>query len=398
MVYLAKGGFWLGLGQVITSISIFFLSLAFANLISPETYGDYKYILSIVGLLAVANLQGINTALVRSIAQGYDGSAITALKTKLKWGVLGGLASLALSIYYFFQGNTVLANSLLIASVFLPFMDSFSIFSGLLYGKKLFKLGTGYSNAIQISSVMVMITVLFFTKNILFIVLAYFLTNTAFRLIFLVILFKKFISNKKEDPGMVSYGKHLSLIKGISSIFGNLNNIFLFHFIGGLGLLFSLLYADRANQRFVNGETLFMPKLSEEGWKISKFSDFLKKALPFISIILAGTIIYIILAPIFYKLLFPKYLASIFFSRLLALTWIFTAINIIYSAILKGKRKIREQYIINAIDIGIGIFITLPMIYLFGIYGLVYSILINKVVDFLLMSILLFQKQSLQVE
>jgi O-antigen/teichoic acid export membrane protein len=246
-----------------------------------------------------------------------------------------------------------------------------------------------------------MIAVLFFTKNILLIILTYFLANTAFRLIFLVISFKKFVSNKKEDPGMVSYGKHLSLIKGISSIFGNLNNIFLFHFLGGAGLAvfsFAIAPIEQIRGLMSYGETLFMPKLSEESWKISKFNDFLKKALPFISIILAGTIIYIILAPIFYKYLFPKYLASIFFSRLLALTWIFTAINIIYSAILKGKRKIREQYIINAVDIGIGIFITLPMIYLFGIYGLVYSILINKVVDFLLMSILLFQKQSLQVE
>ena len=43
MVYLAKGGFWLGMGQIITGLASFLLTLAFANLVPKETFGTYKH-------------------------------------------------------------------------------------------------------------------------------------------------------------------------------------------------------------------------------------------------------------------------------------------------------------------------------------------------------------------
>jgi len=42
MVYLAHGGFWLTLGQIISSAASFLLAIAFANLLPKETYGTYK--------------------------------------------------------------------------------------------------------------------------------------------------------------------------------------------------------------------------------------------------------------------------------------------------------------------------------------------------------------------
>ncbi len=45
MIYLVKGGFWLTLGQIISSVSSLLLVIAFANLLPKETYGIYKYFL-----------------------------------------------------------------------------------------------------------------------------------------------------------------------------------------------------------------------------------------------------------------------------------------------------------------------------------------------------------------
>ena len=59
MIYLARGGFWLTLGQVISSLSAFLLAIAFANLLPKETYGEYKYILSIASILAIPTLTGM---------------------------------------------------------------------------------------------------------------------------------------------------------------------------------------------------------------------------------------------------------------------------------------------------------------------------------------------------
>jgi len=103
MVYLAKGGSWLTLGQIVSTIASFLSAIAFANLLPRETYGQYKYILSITSILAIPTLAGINTAVIRAIARGYEGSFIPALKTKIKWGLLGGITSIGLAGYYYFS-------------------------------------------------------------------------------------------------------------------------------------------------------------------------------------------------------------------------------------------------------------------------------------------------------
>ena len=122
MVYFSRGGFWLTAGQMFSSLSAFLLSIAFANLLPKETYGTYKYVLSIASILSIPTLSGMTTSLAQAIASGSDGSFIPAVKARIKWGLLGALASLILASYYFYQADTTLTISFLMAAVFLPFM------------------------------------------------------------------------------------------------------------------------------------------------------------------------------------------------------------------------------------------------------------------------------------
>src|SRR3989344_3576832 len=108
MVYLASGGFWLGLGQIVASGSVFLTSIAFANLLAPELYGIYKYVLSVFGMLAITTLFGMDSAVTQSTARGFEGTITPAFKEKMKWGTLGSLASLAIALYYYAQGNMTL--------------------------------------------------------------------------------------------------------------------------------------------------------------------------------------------------------------------------------------------------------------------------------------------------
>ena len=51
MLYLVRGGFWLSLNHIAASVSSLILAVAFANLIPAETYGTYRYVLSIIWLM-----------------------------------------------------------------------------------------------------------------------------------------------------------------------------------------------------------------------------------------------------------------------------------------------------------------------------------------------------------
>ena len=48
MFYLAGGGYWLGLSQVIQLIASFVLALVFARVLPKEIYGNYQYIICLL--------------------------------------------------------------------------------------------------------------------------------------------------------------------------------------------------------------------------------------------------------------------------------------------------------------------------------------------------------------
>src|SRR5437868_5720048 len=83
--YLIKGGSWLGVNQILSSLIAFALSLAFANLLAPGTYGVYKFILSVATILTIPTLPGIDAAVNRAVARKFEGTMIVGMKTKLRW-------------------------------------------------------------------------------------------------------------------------------------------------------------------------------------------------------------------------------------------------------------------------------------------------------------------------
>src|SRR3989344_667861 len=129
MVYLASGGFWLTLKMVIVGMLALALSVAFANLLPPQVFGEYKYFFSIFGLLAVTALPGLASSVMRSVARGFEGTTTIAVKTRMRWATIGSILAAGIAFYYYTQGNSTLAGAFLLGAVFLPFTDTFSMFN-----------------------------------------------------------------------------------------------------------------------------------------------------------------------------------------------------------------------------------------------------------------------------
>ena len=85
MVYLFKGGSWFTSSEIISNLLSFGLSIAYANLLSQQTFGTYKYLLSAYGLISLVALPGIVTAVTQSVSRGYEGSLRNGFKTKMSW-------------------------------------------------------------------------------------------------------------------------------------------------------------------------------------------------------------------------------------------------------------------------------------------------------------------------
>jgi O-antigen/teichoic acid export membrane protein len=380
-VYLAKGGFWLTSGQIIFSASVFLLAIAFANLLPKETYGTYKYVLSIFGILAIFTLPGMRAAIIRATARGYEGSLIPALKAKIRWGALGGIALLGLAGYYYLNDNIVLAVCFFITAIFLPFLDSLNIYSPLLNGRKLFKISTKYGVISQITAVTMMIAALLLTKNIFIILLTYFISHTLVKFIFLKLTLKKFPPNKKEDAETISYGKYLSFIAILPQIAAHLDKILLWHFLGASQIAiyaFALIPVDRVKGLLGSLKSMAQPKLSQRsGEELKKTLP--KKILKLFLIILPIVILYIILAPFLYKIFFPQYLESIIYSQLLALVLLFFP-QTFFATALNAQKKKKEIAILQIVMPITIIILLLALIPIYGIMGIILTRLIQCVI------------------
>jgi len=382
MVYLTKGGSWLTAGNMVTAICSFLIALVFANLLPKETYGIYRYILSIASLLAIPTLAGINTAIVQAVSRGYEGSLVRGLKTKIRWGILAGLASIGLAGYYYLNDNIALTISFLIIAGFLPLMDSFEIYNSFLVGRKLFNTKAKYSSLVHIFSAAALMATLFLTKNLFLILLVYFISYTLFRSLFLTLTFKKFSPNKKEDSQTISYGKHLTLMNTVNVLASYLDRVLVFHYLGAIELAiysFAITPPEQLKSFLKNLRFLTLPKFSTRTKEEIKKAIF-QKMLKFALFIGMGIAIYIFLAPYFYKIFFPQYIDSVFYSQIFAISLI-TAISILPTTALQSQMAKKQLYQLNIYASLIQIILLFFFIYFYGLIGIILARIISRFIN-----------------
>jgi len=385
MVYLAKGGFWFGLNQIVSITGSFLLAIVFANLLPKEIFGTYRYVLSVTSILAISSLSGMHSAIIRAVARGYEGSFVPAIKTRLKWGLLGSLGSLLLAGYYFVNNNIILTIVFLIVAAFTPFLNSLNLYTAFFNGRKQFKKQNGYTIINNLFSTVILITTIFLTNNLFLIILAYFGSHSLIRFILLQITLRKTSLNKKQDPDTIAYGKHLSLMGVIETIANHLDKILVWHFLGGKEVAiysFALILPDKIKNILGLITPLTLPKLSQKP-KAELKATLPKKIFKFLLATILVVIIYIIAAPFLYKLFFPKYLGSILYSQILALTILYIPATL-FETSLVAKMQTKKLYFLRTSLPLTRIALLLILTPLYGIWGIISATLILTIISFCL--------------
>jgi O-antigen/teichoic acid export membrane protein len=393
MIYLAKGGSWLGFGQAVSLCIALLTSIIFANLLDPESYGIYKYIISIGALLALPTLSGMDSAITRTVAQGFEGTIYKALKEKLVYGTLTMIIGCVLSFYYFFNENSTLGISFLIISICIPFWESFDIYNSLLNGKKLFDKYTKYYALSQLFSFIAITSSLIISKNVIVIISTYFISNTIIRIIFFYKCTNEIKPNKEINMEAISYGKHLSIMDIIGTFLGQIDKILIFHLLGATQLaLYTIAIAptEQIKGSLKSLHTLALPKFSiksKHSIKSSIFDKTLRLG------ILVGVIIifYILVSPHFFNIFFPKYTDAVIYSQILSVSLIGATLCMFLYTYLESHGEQKKLYQFNIYSNILNALIIFGMIYYYGIWG---AILGRVVVRFLLLllSLILVKK------
>ena len=170
--YYIENSFYLSLSQGISIVFGLLLSISFARLLTKEMYGQWNYIFSVIGLLAILTLPGMNTSITQAVARGHDGVLIEGTKERFKWSILGSIAVFVVGVYYFRMGSVIVGKCLMISSLFLPFFQNFQTYIAFLSGKKQFDKVSMYRDVTQIISVLVTVLVIYFSRNLILILFA----------------------------------------------------------------------------------------------------------------------------------------------------------------------------------------------------------------------------------
>ena len=338
-------------------------------------------------------LPGMGMAIIRAAAQNHDKTFVPAVRTTVKWSLLGGLASILVAGYYFYQHNNLLGASFLIIAAFIPFKDSLSLYQSFLEGKKLFNVSTLYRIADQIVTGAVLVLSILFSKNLFLILLAYFVPKVIVNLFFHLKTTKRVRPDSTEDPGAISYGKHLSFLSVLADISGQIDKILVWNRVGAASLAtysFAVAPVVQTRSFLTNVGPLATPKLAQRGLEELKQTLPRKLIIMFLAL-LAVVTVYILAAPLLFKILFSQYADSVLYSQLFALSLLFLPKNILANTItLHAPQKYIYLFNISASLVRIGLLISL--VFAFGVLGAVFAYLMTELYTSILAIYLIFKK------
>lgn len=376
--YFVSGGFWTGLGQFVNGLLSFLLVIVFANLLPKETYGVYTYLLSLAGFFTIFTLSGMNAAVLQAVASGNEGIFKSSVKHQIKWNTAMTAVLFGLAGYYFWQNNYTFAVSLAILGIASPLTNALNTYGAFLIGKKNFKLDSLFSSFSILVYSLGMIAAVLVSKEVWWLILAYSLTTLGTNIFFYFKTLQIYNPPETASPETIKYGWQLTFIGFISPIVGQIDKIILINFWGPTELAVYFLARAMPDRVYLYIKELIsvgLPKLADRTIEDIN-AVFYKRIFQglMMGILVAGA--YILISPILFKYLLPKYLESIYYSQLLSLVFIFAAPARYIGSLFTIKKMVRPVVIANLIA---NIFKIILYIVL-GIWGGIMGLVITELI------------------
>jgi O-antigen/teichoic acid export membrane protein len=394
-LYLFKGGFFLTLSSVGTGILSFIMAIILGWLLPKEVYGNYKYLFSILGIIALFTLGGMDTAVTQAVARGQDGSFRTGFRKKLIFSFLGTLTAIAIAVFYFTQGKLLIGYGALLMGAFLPLWGPFGLYPAYFVGKGEFKNITKANVGSQALVAISVITAAYFYKNFLLLALANITTQIIVSGYVIWKIFNQIPKDAPKDPNTHKYGFHLSVIGILGTIANYLDNVLIFTFLGPIQLAvynFAIAPPEQLKGLFKNVSSLAFPKFAKKSIEEIKKSIG-KRMLIFALGAALLFLIYVVSARFLYSIFLPKYLDSVFYSQIYALAIILMP-GYVIGAALESTSQTKALYTISIVGTITEIVLIAFLIPNFGLIGAVLSQVISRFFNFFIMLFVFLKTKS----
>lgn len=353
--YLVKGSAYLFSASTLGMFMGMLLSITLARVLGEWSYGQFGLITSVIGALSLFSLPGMDTAISRAVAQGHERVYIRGMLTKARFAVWGALACVPIGLYFFYLKNDQNLGNIFYFSalLFIP-LNVFSSYSSFLYGQKMFKVASRFYALAVSFSTCVTVLALLFTNSFYYTMLAYLFGNSlSYGFFFWRTLRQARETGAVDEPttaSCLSYGKHLTLMQGLSIAQGYVDSLLIAYFLS-LPELATYMVAMAAPPQikavFKTMSAVLFPKMSlikeqeVRPWVLSRVPLLLAASL---LIGVACALIVPFAIPLLYS---DRYVGAIPHAQILIMGVCLGAPGVILLELLKSQQRTRDLYLFN---------------------------------------------------
>lgn len=383
-----KNAVYVTAGRVVAFAASLTAVMVMAAHVPREVVGSYNYLMATLGILSLFTLPGMNSALVRAVAQGNDGSVWPMLKVRLRWGVLSALGTALIGAGFLFADNHQIGWAFIASSPFVPISGTFgSLATNFWQGKKRFGLSSivtiTYFTTIALASIPIFI----FSDDLIFIAASVAFVNAAVSSILFLTIRRH--ATGTHSPESLSLGFHLTAMQVLRTVSENLDRIFVWWLLGPVATAIHAFAAAPVMKAFhlLPIGTVTLPHLSTHKHTDELKRSVLRKTFLLFLLITPLVVLGIMLAPFLFSLAFPNYPESVVYFQIMFTCVIFAPVGLLRSA-LTAFQKTRELYISEICTHGVKFVALFGLGIPFGLLGIAWSAPLIGAFEFALLLVL----------
>ena len=387
--YIIKNEFWVYLRRGITLGGGLAVSVAFARLASKEVLGQYNFILALLAIFSVLSIPGLNTAVLRSVARGREGTYKAAVKTSFLWSLLGIPALLGAGGYYYYYSAPIIGICLMMSSVFFPFIHAPNMWNSFFQGKRRFDLTAKYGSIQSSVNAAAIIGVLFLNPAHLVLIVVINLITNSLLACFFYLRSQRYVENKAVDNECKRYGYFLTSASIVWTLGNNIDKVLLGILLGAPDLaIYSIAKGipDRIRLLLKPSWSPFMPKFSQDSIEMEEIQRKMKRLiLPIVLATLGGSLLYWFFIDDIILLLFSsKYMESTTYARMLLLMILASIPSTFLGTFATAKRKTKAIILRSHIFSFPRLLIISGFAYQWGAMGAIWALNLTGIIDVLL--------------
>ncbi|MFQ6035711.1 MAG: lipopolysaccharide biosynthesis protein [Sedimentisphaerales bacterium] len=378
--------FWSNLNQGLLTVSAVIISVVFTRFGSKELYGHYAFVIAIFSLFSIISISGVGTVIFRAISQGYDCVYRKATEFSFMWSLLGIPLIITTGVFFYLFRAKILGISLIACALFFPFVTSLHNWTVFLKAKSDFRKLFIYNSIKLAINLIGVIAAIVLTKNLILILLAYFLVNSGFDILY---HFKSLSALRKSelDPQWKRQGYALTIMDLSSQIFGQVDVILIAALLP-IDVVAMYCLVMRIGGMFFKVirstvDTLLPKLFKSEQITIQYFYKF------FLLSFLIPVILYPVIKYIILLLYGQEYLELVTFTRVYLTVIPFFFLHLLIQNFMVKYHLNAEINLSKVISIISVVFLYAVLIPLYGIWGGIVSSMLYFVIQLIINSFLL---------